>query len=135
VTTAQRIRVNQLLLEREACFARVYECEQAVAQLLGEPYAWERPVLPSDQRAKRKPGVGKGGGAAREILRRLEPGEAKFRVTYQNLGREAVEEHEDVEALRGLLASQTARLQVLRVETVAADGATVATLIGEPAAT
>jgi hypothetical protein len=37
--------------------------------------------------------------------------------------------------LRGLLASQTARLQVLRVETVAADGATVATLIGEPAAT
>ncbi len=135
MTTAQRIRVNQLLLEREAWFARIYECEQAVAQLLGEPYAWERPGLPSDQRGKRKPGAGKAGGAGREVLRRLEPGEVKFRVTYRNFGREVVEEHEDVEALRGLLASQTARLQVLRVETVAADGAMVTTLVGGPAAT
>ncbi len=130
MATAQQIRINALLLEREALFVRVHACEQAAAKLLGEPYPWERPVLPSDQRAKRKAGGAKGGGAARDSLRRLEPGEVAYRVTYQTFGREVGEEHEDVEALRVLLASQTAHLQVRRVETLDATGATKATLVG-----
>ena len=130
MATTQQIRLNELLLEREALFVRVYACEQAAEKLLGGPYPWERPALPSDRRAKRTAGAVKGGSVAREPLRRLEPGEVAFRVTYRNFGREVSEEHEDVEALRGLLASQTAQLRVLRVETIGADGGTkVATLL------
>jgi hypothetical protein len=130
VATAQQIRINQLLLEREALFARIYACEQAAAKLLGAAYPWERPVLPSDQRTKRRPGAARAAAGARDPLRRLEPGEVAFRVTYQQFGREVSEEHDDHEALRGLLAGQTAQLQVWRVETIDAAGAPVALLVG-----
>ncbi len=128
MATAQQIRLNQLLLEREALFVRVHACEQAAAKLLGEPYPFERPPLPSDQRGKRK--AAKTGGVGRDALRRLEPGEVAYRVVYQNFGREVTEEHDEVEALRILLASQTAQLQVVRVEAVDAAGAVMAVLVG-----
>ena len=128
MATAQQIRLNQLLLEREALFVRVYACEQAAAKLLGGAYPFERPALPSDRRTKRKPGESLGAGAATDPLRRLEPGEAAFRVTYRQSGREVSEDHDDVEALRVLLASQTEQLRVLRVETLDADGAIMAQL-------
>ena len=129
MATVQQIRLNQLLLEREARFVRIYACEQAAAKLLGEPYPFQRPVLPSDQRGKRK-AAAKAGGAGRDLLRRLEAGETAYRVLYQHFGREATEEHDDVEALRVLRASQTPQLQVQRVETIDAAGAVVAGLIG-----
>ena len=128
VATAQQIRVNTLLLERAALFVRIHACEAAAAKLLGEPYPFERPALPSDQRTKRKAGAARSGGVARDPLRRLEPGETAFRVTYRQRGREVCEEHEEVDALRGLLAGQTAQLTVLRVETIDAGGAIRATL-------
>lgn len=128
MATAQQIRLNQLLLEREALFVRIHDCEQAAARLLGEPYPFERPSLPSDQRGKRK--AVKAGGPGRDPLRRLEPGEAGYRLVYRSFGREVTEEHEDVEALRTLLASQTAQLQVVRLETVSAAGTVVAVLVG-----
>ena len=46
--------------------------------MLGEPYPFERPSLPSDQRGKRK--AVKAGGPGRDPLRRLEPGETGYRV-------------------------------------------------------
>lgn len=133
MTVAQKIRVNALLLEREALFVRIHACEQAAAGLLGGPYPFERPPLPSDQRVKRKTGAGKGGAGARDPLRRLEADEVAFRVTYQQGGHEVVETHAEVDALRALLAGQTSQLQVRRVETVDAAGVIRATLVG-PAA-
>ncbi len=133
MATAQQIRVNQLLLEREALFVRIHACEQTAAKLLGEPYPFERRPLPSDQRSKRKPGALRVPGAARDPLRRLEPGETAFRVTYLSFGHEVTEEHDDVDALRGLLAGQTAHLQVLRLATIDAAGAARATLVEAPA--
>jgi hypothetical protein len=127
VATAQQIRLNQLLLEREALFVRIHACEQGAAKLLGEPYPFERPPLPSDQRGKRK--AAKAGGPGRDALRRLESGEVAYRVVYQNFGREVTEEHDAVEALRVLLASQTAQLQVVRVETIDAAGAVVVVVV------
>lgn len=129
MTTEKKIRVNALLLEREALWVRIHACEQAAARLLGEPYPFERPGLPADQRVKRRAGPAKGGAAARDPLRRLEAGETAFRVTYRNFGREVVEEHGEVDALRVLLASPTAQLQVLRVETIDAAGACRAILV------
>lgn len=133
MTTAQQIRVNALLLEREALLVRIHACETAAARLLGEPYPFERPALPSDQRTKRKPAAPKGGGAPRDGLRRLEPGEAAFRVTYRQRAQEATEEHESLDALRVLQAGQTETLQVRRIETLDAAGAVAAVLfaVGE----
>lgn len=135
VTTAQQIRLHQLLLEREALFARIHACEQEASRLLGEPYPFTRPALPSDGRGRRKtaavrpvPGPFPVGG--RDPVRRLEEGEVAFRVTYRHLGRELCEEHTDAAGLRTLLACQTPQLQVLRLETLDAAGAVRAVLGG-----
>lgn len=128
MTTTQQIRIHELLLEREALFARIHACEREASRLLGEPYPFTRPALPSDQKAKRKGGASRNTGAQRDPLRRLEEGESHYRVTFNNLGREFAEDHDELEALRTLLACQTEHFRVLRIETIDAEGRTKASL-------
>ncbi|MFA6961041.1 MAG: hypothetical protein WC205_09840 [Opitutaceae bacterium] len=118
------IRVNTLLLEREALFVRIHEIEQATATIFGEPYPFTRPVLPSDQRSKRKSTARSGTAASKDKpLRKLDLDEVAYRVTYRQLGQTRTETHDTPDALRTLLASQSAQLQVLLIETITADGA------------
>ncbi len=137
MSTPAQIRINALLLQREALFVRIHEIERAASALLREPYPFTRPQLPSDVRSKRKasarpaPATGGGGSgrtATKETLRKLEPGETAYRVTYSQFGQTRVETHESADALRTLLAAQGAQLQVLALETVDADGAVKAVL-------
>lgn len=141
MSTPAQIRINALLLQREALFVRIHEIERAASALLREPYPFTRPPLPSDVRSKRKasarPAPSNGGGAGgsgraatKETLRKLEPGETAYRVTYSQFGQTRVETHESADALRTLLAAQGAQLQVLALETVDADGAVKAVLHG-----
>lgn len=123
-----QIRINALLLEREALFVRIHEIERAAAVLLREPYPFIRPVLPSDQRVKRKSAARGVLAHAKEKLRKLEPGEVAYRVTYRQLGQVRTETHDSVEALRTLLAAQGAQLQVHAIETLDAGGGVKATL-------
>jgi hypothetical protein len=133
----QQIPINTLLLAREELFVRVYELEQAAAAILGEPYPFTRPALPSDVRLKRKPTPRlpeRSAGfpppsAARESLRRIEGLETAYRVTYRRFGQVVTEDHDDLDALRTLLASQGAHLTVTRVETIDLGGRTQAVLI------
>ncbi len=122
---------------------RVHEIEQAAAALLGEPYPFTRPALPSDVRPKRKPaprsaptvGATPGPAAlAREALRRLEGLETAYRVAYARFGQVVTEVHDDLDALRTLLASQGANLTVLRIETIDLGGRTKAVLLETPSA-
>ncbi len=115
MTPAQQIQINQLLLDREAQFVRVYDLEQAAAQILGEPYPFTKPSLPSDNRGKKKTA---GKPASRDRLRRLEEGETAYRVTYRQFSQTMTEDHDDLDALRTLFAAQGANLQILRVETL-----------------
>jgi hypothetical protein len=126
------LRLNQLLLEREALFVQVHDLEQAAARLLGEPYPFIKPPLPSDLRRKPKAAT-RPSSAARSGLRPLEEGETVFRVTYRHRDREVTEEHDDLSALRSLWAAQGARLSVLRVETLSADRGVNAVLYVAPA--
>ncbi len=128
---ARQLRLNQLLLEREAQFVRVHDLEQEAARLLGEPYPFFKPPLPSDVRRKPRPAP-RPAAAARHGLRPLEDGETSFRVTYRHLERELTEEHDDLPALRSLCAAQGARLTVLRIETLGPDGALKALLLSSP---
>lgn len=134
MTTSQQIRIHELLLEREALFARIHACEREASRLLGEPYPFVRPVLPSDQKARKKSGAARNaasGSAGRDPLRRLEPGERRYRVTYRSLGREMREEHEELDSLRLLMACQTEQTRVLTIETLDAAGARIALLFGQ----
>ena len=133
----QQIPINTLLLAREELFVRVYELEQAAAAILGEPYPFTRPALPSDVRLERKPAPRRPErsprfpppSAARESLRRIEGLETAYRVTYRRFGQVVTEDHDDLDALRTLLASQGAHLTVTRVETIDLGGRTQAVLI------
>jgi len=136
----QQIQINGLLLQREELFVRVHDLETAAAAILGEPYPFTRPPLPSDVRLKRKPtarpsersgGFQPPSAAARESLRRLEGLETAYRVTYRRFGQVVTEDHDDLDALRTLLASQGANLTVTRVETIDLGGRTKAVLLSE----
>src|SRR6218665_324093 len=98
-----QIRINALLLQREALFVRIHEIEGAVSALLREPYPFTRPALPSDQRVKRKAPAR--AAAAKDKLRKLESDEAGYRVTYRQQGQVRVETHDSPDALRTLLAA------------------------------
>lgn len=121
----QQIQVNGLLLQREELFVRIHELERAAAAILGEPYPFTRPPLPSDLRGKKKAVR----AAARDPLRRLEGLETAYRVTYRRAGQSVQEDHDDLDALRTLLAAQGTHLQVMKIETVDLGGRTKAVLI------
>ena len=124
----QQIQVNDLLLHREELFVRVHEIEQSAAAILGEPYPFARPALPSDAKPKRKPSAPSPASPS-ESLRRLEGLETAYRVTYRRFGQVVTEDHDDLDALRTLLAAQGASLSVTRVETLDLGGRTKAVLL------
>lgn len=110
----QQIQINTLLLQREELFVRIHELERAASAILGEPYPFVRPALPSDQpRPKRK-----AARPAADPVRPLEGRETAYRVTYRRAGQVVTEEHDDPAALRTLFASQGTHLQVTRLETL-----------------
>ena len=132
----QQIRINELLLQREELFLRIHAAETEAARILGEPWPFTRPPLTSDRRGKRKPGAPLPSAGtprppkpAADALRRLEDGETAYRVTYRQFSQTLVETHHDFAALANLLASQAAQLQVLRLETLDAEGAVKAVLL------
>lgn len=121
MTPAQQIAVNTLLLEREALWLRVHALEQEAAKILGEPYPFIRPALPSDRKGKRKAGAGSAADRPPR-LRKLADDEVAYRVTYRSGERQFTERHDTAEPLATLLGAQNRALQVERIETVDAAG-------------
>jgi hypothetical protein len=125
----QTIRVNELLLEREALFLRIHRVEHEVARILGGDYPFPTVDLPSTRRTKRKVATTRPAQAAADLpakpalaLRRLEADENRYRVTYRQFSKVLVEEHVDFEAVRTLLACQSSDLEVQKIETLHSDG-------------
>ena len=126
MASANQARINELLLEREELFVRIHLAEKRAAELFGEPYPFERPTLPSDQKAKRKPASprAKEPGAMKPVhLRSLGEAEGIYRVIYEQCGRVQEELHRDAAALTLLLTCQSQGLRVLRIEIVDTKGA------------
>lgn len=128
-----QIRINTLLLEREALFLRVHELENSAAAILGEPFPFTRPPLPSDKRSKKKRKPTKTADTKIKI-RKLETGETAYRVTYAQGGEVITELHDTPEPLTTLLATQSPRLKVQSIETLDQTGNPIAQLHGEPSA-
>jgi hypothetical protein len=127
----QQIQINTLLLQREELFVRIHDLEKSAAALLGEPYPFTRPALPSDPRNKRKSSSAR--ATVRDPLRKLEGLETCYRVTYQRFGQIVTEDHDELEALRTLLAAQGKNLSITRLETIDLGGRTKAVLIASVA--
>ncbi len=135
LTRDQQIRVNALLLEREALFLRIHEIERSIAAIFGDGYPLPRPPLPSDaprggkRKPKPRPAATTAESPARPAsVRRLEESESAYRVTYQFFGRTITEDHRDPDALRSFLAAQGETTQIQRIETLDATGTPAATL-------
>ncbi|MFH1497164.1 MAG: hypothetical protein ABII82_04990 [Verrucomicrobiota bacterium] len=133
MSDASRIRINALLLQREELFVRVHDIERSVNDLLGEPWPFEPPSLPSIRRPKAKPAKKRAASApakgARPAvdepkLRKLDEssGETAYRVTYLQRGQTREETHDTPEALQTLLAAQGEQLRVLAIDAVDAHG-------------
>jgi len=119
----QQIRVNALLLEREELFVRVHELERRIEALLGGPYPFERPKLPSDQKPKRKAGPVRAEKPPTQTPElRPEPGEERYRIHYRQGSQCFTEEHVNLKALQQVLSAQSSALQVLRIEAVTPAG-------------
>jgi hypothetical protein len=128
----QQIRINDLLLQREELFLRIHAAETEATRLLGSPFPFVRPALPSDFRSKKKPSAPRKPPAPRPpeaVLRALADDETAYRVTYRQFGRTAVETHVEPAALATLLTSQTADLRVVSLETLDPAGTVRATLL------
>ena len=114
-----QIRINTLLLEREALFLRVHELENAASAIFGEPFPFTRPPLPSDKRSKKKRKPAKPKSAEPKIkIRKLEPGETAYRVTYRQGEEVLTEQYDTPDPLTTLLATQSPHLQVQSIETL-----------------
>jgi len=121
------IRVNECLLQREELFLRIHAVETEVTRLLGGPFPFTLPDLPSARRTKRPARALSPAPAKPPIaLRRLEPGESAYRVTYRQFAKVMIEEHHDFEAVRTLFACQTPQLEIQSVEILNADGTVAA---------
>jgi hypothetical protein len=133
----QQIKVNEMLLEREELFLRIHAAEKEVLRIMGGDYPFTTVELPSNRRAKRKTVPARAATApapadvtahAMITLRRLEAGEARYRVTYRQFAQVVIEEHSDFDAVRTLLACQSSQLEVQKLETLRADGSVGANL-------
>lgn len=114
-----QIRINTLLLEREALFLRVHDLEAQAAAIFGEPFPFTRPALPSDKRSKKKRKPAKAKTAEPKIkIRKLEDGETAYRVTYRQGEAELTEQYDTPDPLTTLLATQSSDLEVQIIETL-----------------
>lgn len=140
---ATQARINELLLEREELLLRIHRVETRAAELLGEPWPFERPPLPSDPKPRRKGSAavrGKAGSVPLAVqatlpqptptdgevssqftpyvpgpLRPLAGPSDSWLVVYEQYGQRQEERHRDPAALATLLACQCPTLRVLSV--------------------
>ena len=117
---ATQARVNELLLEREELLLRIHHLETRAAELLGEPWPFERPPLPSDARATKRKAPAPtrardAAGAKPPALRPLSGPDDSWLVVYEQYGQRQEERHRDPAALATLFACQCATLRILSV--------------------
>lgn len=129
-----QIRINTLLLEREALFVHVHKLEGAIDRIFGETFPYTRPPLPSDKRSKKKHKAKAKAAKTAIKLRKLDAGESAYRLIYQQGGVTLTEQHDNPDALNTLLAAQGDHLKVRSIETLDQTGTPQALLFGTPLA-
>lgn len=118
----KNIQINQLLLEREGCLSEVFDLEQQISAVLGQPYPLDIPVdLPSKKKRK-KVRKKKPKKTPPIRLRELDLAtEYAYRIVYTDPEGVREELHTDPRALTLLLTTDLPELLVQYIETVSID--------------
>ena len=126
---ADHILLAQWLREREAAFVTVWECELRIRRRLGGS-EFPFPAPPELPSRRRRPRPAPGGTASvATAVRRLRPGEDAFRLTGLCQGAPSESLSAAPEVIRALVATASADLTFLRLDTVALDPGGTATLV------
>ncbi|WP_269537979.1 hypothetical protein [Cerasicoccus fimbriatus] len=132
LTTQQRIQLQELLLQREALYARIARTEAKIHEIFGEEYPLPPPdvdvATPGKKPSKAKKKAARASGVR---IRTLDPGETGYQVTFSAEGGGHTETHHDRKTITGFVESPLLRL-ITRVETVDSDGSVVETLYTAP---
>ncbi len=117
---SDKIRLADLLLQRDEAFVRVAECERQIQGILGAPYPFPPlPELPSLRRKKPAKRAGADVPRAEIRLRALKrPEENAYRVGYLRGGEPAVSFMADADLLRRLIALDAPEFRITSVVTV-----------------
>jgi hypothetical protein len=113
-------KIVDLLREREAEFARVWECESRIEEILGEAYPFpDPPPLPSTTRSSKARRGTDARSAVPRTIRQLRSGdENAYCVLYEAEGATGVSFQTDHRFLSQLLDLQIPEFRVLAVDTV-----------------
>jgi hypothetical protein len=125
------IAINSLLIEREAALARVHITESRINELLGGEYPFEAPgvTLPSSIKKKATKKAKKTQAKAVAIKpRRLNTGEAAYRITWTEKGQTSEQNATELKHLNALLEETLPSMKLLKIETVDLNGEPVETL-------
>ncbi len=125
LTTQQRIRLQELLLQREALYARVSQIEARIHHIFGAEYPLPPPpvdVAPSGAQATKSKKPAPKAKLASPQLRALEPGETAYRVRFTEESGAADEIHQDKRSLAGFLDTPVGRQMIESIETLDAEG-------------
>ena len=115
------IQINQKLIEREECLVEVFELEERIHAILKEPYPLPPPpALPSRRKPKkrRKQSGAKSAPTKRVKLRKLNPDEVAYRVTYKEVNKEQVEDILNLQSTLLLVNHPLPEIKIIRVETL-----------------
>lgn len=122
LSTHKRIALEELLLRREALYARVHAIESEVNRIFGDQYPLPPPpVEVATAVTKRKP-LKAASQSSPFRLRELSTDESAYRVRYQPGAGATHELHTDRKAVEALLQSPMASALVQSIETVGAEG-------------
>ncbi len=117
-----KIRLADLLLQRDLAFVRVAECERQIQEALGAPYPFPPlPDLPSLRRKKpgKKAAAGRSAAPREQFRPRAlkRPAENAYRIEYRRGEVTAVSFLTDADLLRRLLPLDTLEFRVTAVAT------------------
>jgi len=123
LTTQQRIRLQELLLQREALYARVHAIETQIHRTFGAEYPLPPPPVevaaPGAQNQKKKNPPRK---TSPPKIRPLADEETAYRIRFHEASATADEIHIDHKAIERLLQSPLAEEWIATIETLRADG-------------
>jgi len=116
LTTQQRIRLQELLLQREALYARVHAIETQIHRTFGAEYPLPPPGA-QNQKKKNPPRK-----TSPPKIRPLADEETAYRIRFHEASATADEIHIDHKAIERLLQSPLAEEWIATIETLRADG-------------
>ena len=133
---AAQVKINALLMQREAAFVRIWEIEQRLQQILGQPFPLTIPVdLPSRQPPRKAGAKARQADARPRIRSLLREGETAWLITYRHRGEVHQRLETSADTIRDLAGIDTPFLHILRIDTVRVTDAgneTVETLYERP---